>query len=76
MTAPDMADFVDQYHRALDAFFRGDPAPAKGSTPIGETSASLIHSGRSRSAGSRSKKRWSERRRITQTAARGGSTRS
>ena len=30
MTAPDMADFVDQYHRALDAFFRGDPAPAKG----------------------------------------------
>jgi ketosteroid isomerase-like protein len=30
VTAPDMADFVDQYHRALDAFFRGDPAPAKG----------------------------------------------
>lgn len=30
MTARDLADFIDQYHRALDEFFRGDPAPAKG----------------------------------------------
>ena len=30
MTAPDIADFIDQYHRALDEFFRGDPGPAKG----------------------------------------------
>ena len=30
MTAPDMADFIDRYHRALDEFFRGDPAAAKG----------------------------------------------
>ena len=30
MTAPDLADFIDQYHQALDEFFRGDPAPAKG----------------------------------------------
>jgi ketosteroid isomerase-like protein len=22
-------DFIDQYHRALDAFFRGDPGPAQ-----------------------------------------------
>lgn len=26
---PDLADFIEQYHRALDAFFRGDPRPAK-----------------------------------------------
>src|SRR6267154_758109 len=31
-----MADFIDQYHRALDAFFRGDPAPAKGLYSHGE----------------------------------------
>jgi ketosteroid isomerase-like protein len=30
MTAPDLADFVDEYHRALNEFFRGDPEPAKG----------------------------------------------
>jgi ketosteroid isomerase-like protein len=30
MASPDLATFVDEYHRALDAFFRGDPAPAKG----------------------------------------------
>lgn len=30
MTAPDMADFIDRYHRALDEFFRGGPAAAKG----------------------------------------------
>jgi ketosteroid isomerase-like protein len=29
MAGPDLAPFVDEYHRALDAFFRGDPAPAK-----------------------------------------------
>ena len=29
MTAPDMGHFIDQYHRALDEFFRGDPGPAK-----------------------------------------------
>jgi ketosteroid isomerase-like protein len=29
MSAPDLADFVDEYHRALDAFFRGDPEPVK-----------------------------------------------
>ena len=29
MTEPDLASFVDEYHRALDAFFRGDPEPAK-----------------------------------------------
>ena len=26
----DLAGFVDQYHEALDAFLRGDPAPARG----------------------------------------------
>lgn len=26
---PDLGEFLEQYHRALDAFFRGDPAPAK-----------------------------------------------
>jgi len=29
MTAPNVADFVDEYHQALDEFFRGDPEPAK-----------------------------------------------
>lgn len=29
MAEPDLASFVDEYHRALDAFFRGDPEPAK-----------------------------------------------
>ena len=29
VSASDLADFVDEYHRALDAFFRGDPEPAK-----------------------------------------------
>jgi ketosteroid isomerase-like protein len=30
MASPDLTSFVDEYHRALDAFFRGDPTPAKG----------------------------------------------
>ncbi len=30
MAGPDLGDFVDEYHRALDAFFRGDPEPVKG----------------------------------------------
>jgi len=25
----ELADFIEEYHRALDAFFRGDPDPAK-----------------------------------------------
>ena len=29
MPAPDLANLIDQYHRALDEFFRGDPGPAK-----------------------------------------------
>ncbi len=29
MTAQDLADFVTEYHQALDEFFRGDPEPAK-----------------------------------------------
>ena len=29
MTGLDLGDFIDSYHRALDAFFRGDPEPAK-----------------------------------------------
>jgi ketosteroid isomerase-like protein len=29
MVAPDLDHFVDQYHRPLDEFFRGDPEPAK-----------------------------------------------
>lgn len=29
MSVPDLADFIDDYHRALDEFFRGDPEPAK-----------------------------------------------
>lgn len=29
MAAPDLADFVHEYHRALDEFFRGDADPAK-----------------------------------------------
>src|SRR6266540_1034069 len=29
MVASDFDQFVEQYHRALDAFFRGDPEPAK-----------------------------------------------
>jgi ketosteroid isomerase-like protein len=29
MERSDLDDFVDQYHRALDEFFRGDPEPAK-----------------------------------------------
>jgi ketosteroid isomerase-like protein len=30
MAGPGLAPFIDEYHRALDAFFRGDSAPAKG----------------------------------------------
>jgi ketosteroid isomerase-like protein len=29
VAAPELADFVEEYHRALDAFFRGDPSLAK-----------------------------------------------
>ena len=29
MAAADLEPFIDEYHRALDAFFRGDPEPAK-----------------------------------------------
>lgn len=29
MVAPDLEQFVDQYHSALDEFFRGNPEPAK-----------------------------------------------
>jgi ketosteroid isomerase-like protein len=29
MAEPDLGSFVDAYHRALDAFFRGDAEPAK-----------------------------------------------
>lgn len=29
MATPDLDDFVDSYHRALDEFFRGNPEPAK-----------------------------------------------
>ncbi len=29
MAGPDLTDFIDEYHRALDAFFRGDPEPAQ-----------------------------------------------
>jgi ketosteroid isomerase-like protein len=29
MIAPDLDQFVDQYHSALDEFFRGNPEPAK-----------------------------------------------
>jgi ketosteroid isomerase-like protein len=29
MVAPDLDGFLDEYHRALDDFFRGDPEPAK-----------------------------------------------
>lgn len=29
MAASDLESFIDEYHRALDAFFRGDPEPAK-----------------------------------------------
>jgi ketosteroid isomerase-like protein len=29
VAAPDLEDFIHEYHRALDAFFRGDPEPAK-----------------------------------------------
>ena len=29
MVAPDLDGFVDQYHSALDEFFRGNPEPAK-----------------------------------------------
>src|SRR6266487_351214 len=29
MERSDLDDFVDQYHNALDEFFRGDPEPAK-----------------------------------------------
>lgn len=29
MSAPDLGPFVDQYHEALDEFFRGNPEPAK-----------------------------------------------
>ena len=30
MERSELDDFVDEYHRALDEFFRGDPEPAKG----------------------------------------------
>ena len=29
MVTPGLDEFVDQYHRALDEFFRGNPEPAK-----------------------------------------------
>jgi ketosteroid isomerase-like protein len=29
MAAPDLGHFVEQYHQALDAFFRGNPGPAQ-----------------------------------------------
>jgi ketosteroid isomerase-like protein len=29
MDAPDLDHFIDQYHQALDEFFRGNPEPAK-----------------------------------------------
>jgi hypothetical protein len=29
VAATDLEDFIHEYHRALDAFFRGDPEPAK-----------------------------------------------
>ena len=29
MVSSDLADFIDHYHAALDAFFRGNPEPAK-----------------------------------------------
>lgn len=29
MAGAELADFVEEYHRALDAFFRGDPDPVK-----------------------------------------------
>lgn len=29
MERSELDDFVDEYHRALDGFFRGDPEPAK-----------------------------------------------
>jgi ketosteroid isomerase-like protein len=29
MVTPDLDEFVDQYHQALDEFFRGNPEPAK-----------------------------------------------
>jgi ketosteroid isomerase-like protein len=29
VSVPDLGDFIDDYHRALDEFFRGDPEPAK-----------------------------------------------
>ena len=29
MAGAELADFVEEYHRALDAFFRGDPEPTK-----------------------------------------------
>ena len=29
MERSELDDFVDEYHRALDEFFRGDPEPAK-----------------------------------------------
>jgi ketosteroid isomerase-like protein len=29
MDDPDLAGFVEEYHDSLDAFFRGDPEPAK-----------------------------------------------
>jgi ketosteroid isomerase-like protein len=29
MVAPDFDEFVEQYHQALDEFFRGNPNPAK-----------------------------------------------
>lgn len=29
MADPDLAGFIEEYHDALDAFFRGDPEPAK-----------------------------------------------
>lgn len=29
MSDPDLSEFISRYHAALDAFFRGDPNPAK-----------------------------------------------
>jgi ketosteroid isomerase-like protein len=30
MASPELGDFINSYHRALDEFFRGNPEPAKG----------------------------------------------
>jgi hypothetical protein len=33
MVSPDLGDFIDRYHAALDEFFRGNPEPTIGLTP-------------------------------------------